>query len=402
MRKNLFLVLIFLCTVGFFTPQLQSNEKHKPKDIKVLLEHEVSGALLEVKGPYYLFNPEDDSRISSGLLGKRFFIHARSDGLKWGELFPGIHQFHIVPRSPETSILVNGIQYTGNITVYNVKGKINIINELDVENFIKSTLTTQFPYPLEGEVMSSIAILARTDAFYRINQGKRSFWHVKASQANYQGCALCTKGSEIDRSIDSTKNLILVYPSNGRNVPFSAKWNQHCAGKTAAHNTIFRNDGNGPNQSIKAPLAELDKEETKWSFSVSSLEMEQILGKVSKIEPFVDSASNKSYALRIFTPTEKKDFDFLTFQKLFGEDRLKSNAFTVQASDTTFTFEGYGMGHGVGLCLYSASAMAQNGENAVHILAKFFPQTFLINLSALSQTNDMLVDNLNERNLFLK
>ena len=44
-------------------------------------------------------------------------------------------------------------------------------------------------------------------------------------------------------------------------------------------------------------------------------------------------------------------------------------------------FNGYGRGDGVGLCLYSATAMAQNGENALKILGKFFPKTLVYNLS---------------------
>ena len=56
---------------------------------------------------------------------------------------------------------------------------------------------------------------------------------------------------------------------------------------------------------------------------------------------------------------------------------------TVTLKGNTIVVSGYGKGHGVGLCLYSASAMAQNGDMAVKILSKFFPDTFLINLSAM-------------------
>jgi stage II sporulation protein D len=60
-----------------------------------------------------------------------------------------------------------------------------------------------------------------------------------------------------------------------------------------------------------------------------------------------------------------------------------SSDFTVTIKDDTVIFSGFGKGHGVGLCLYSASALAQNGENAVKILSKFFPETYLYNINAL-------------------
>ena len=48
-------------------------------------------------------------------------------------------------------------------------------------------------------------------------------------------------------------------------------------------------------------------------------------------------------------------------------------------------FCGWGKGHGVGLCLYSISAMAQNGDVADKILAKFFKNTSIVNLSILKK-----------------
>ena len=64
-------------------------EPMAPRNIQILLEKEADGALLEVKGPYYIFNPHDGSRIASGLLGKRFMIHELDSGIKWGEEFVG-------------------------------------------------------------------------------------------------------------------------------------------------------------------------------------------------------------------------------------------------------------------------------------------------------------------------
>src|SRR3990167_4559555 len=93
------------------------SETITPRNIQVLIEKDASEVLLEVRGPYYLLNPHDGARISSGLLGKRFMIHELENGLKWGEEFPGIHQLYIKPRSNETSIFINGIQYSGSVAV---------------------------------------------------------------------------------------------------------------------------------------------------------------------------------------------------------------------------------------------------------------------------------------------
>ena len=147
--KTYFTAAILLCSALLPADEYTSYERiaepMAPRNIQILLEKDVDGALLEVKGPYYIFNPHDGSRVSSGLLGKRFMIHEMDEGLKWGEEFPGVHQIYIKPRSSETSIFINGIQYAGAVAIYGVANTINIVNDIDVESYVKSTLTTQFP-----------------------------------------------------------------------------------------------------------------------------------------------------------------------------------------------------------------------------------------------------------------
>jgi stage II sporulation protein D len=366
------------------------SEPSEPRTIQVLLEKDASEALLEVRGPYLISNPHDGSRVASGLLGKRFMIHELENGLKWGEEFPGIHQIFIKPKSEETAIFVNGIQYKGGVAIYGVAGSINIVNELDIEDYVKAVLSTQFTAPLEPEVLSSLAILARTDAYFRSTRSEQTFYNAAASDMGYQGSALAVSDSPIDRAVDTTKHLILVHPAEGQNLPFATAWTEHSAGKTAAYQSIFRKEGLAPEKGVDAPHAALSRQESKWTYSVSKKALAQALdlSQIKSVELFVDQASSKVYGLRVKDATSTQDFDFLTLQQALGAKHLLSSDFTVASKEDQITFTGYGKGHGVGLCLYSAAALAQNGENAVKILSKFFPETYLYNLNANVQNQE--------------
>lgn len=360
-------------------------EPISPRNIQILLEKDASEALLEVKGPYYIFNPHDGSRVSSGLLGKRFMIRELESGLKWGEEFPGIHQIYIKPRSAETSIFVNGIQYNGAIAIYGVAGSIHIINDVDIETYVKSILTTQFPTPLEPEVMSALAILTRTDAYYHATRAADSFWHVSAAEAGYQGSALIVNSSPIEKAVETTRHLILVHPESGKNLPFATAWTEHSAGKTASYQTIFRKNELTPARGVEAPHAALARQDSKWSYQISKRQLAQALGvpQIKAVELYTDTQSQKTYGIRIKDGQDSQDIDFFTLQEKLGKEHLLSSDFTITMKDDALTFTGFGKGHGVGLCLYSAMALAQNGENAVKILSKFFPNTYLYNLNAL-------------------
>lgn len=362
-------------------------EPMAPRNIQVLLAKDVSEVLLEVKGPYYIFNPHDGSRVASGLLGKRFMIREIDSGLKWGEEFAGIHQIYIKPRSAETSIFIDGIQYNGAIAIYGINGLVQVVNDIDIESFVKAQLTAQFPTPLEPEVMSALAILSRTDAYYHATASTDSFWHLSAADANYQGSALVVSNSLIDKSVDTTRHLILVHPENGKNLPFATAWTEHSAGKTAPYSSIFRKEVFAPEKGVEAPHAALSRETAKWNYQIGKKTLCHLLDvpQIKSIELFLDKSSNKVYGLRVKDGVDIHDFDFIVLQEKLGKTHLQSSDFTVSLKEDSVLFSGYGKGHGVGLCLYSAAALAQNGENAVKILSKFFPETYLYNLNAVPQ-----------------
>lgn len=394
---------ILSCTAflaaGLQNVHAQTSEKSKmsllptepiaPSNIQVLLEKDAMGALLEVKGPYHIFNPQDGSRVASGILGKRFMIHATEKGLKWGEEFPGIHQIYVKPRSKETSVFVNGIQYAGAIAIFGVGGTINIINDIDIEDYIKSILSIQFPSPLEPETLSALAITARTDAYYQVTKSKDSFWHIVASDVDYQGAAMVVPNSPIDRTVLASKGLILVHPVGQKNLPFAAHWTEHCAGKTASYHSLFRKNGNSAEVGVDAPHALIAKQDSKWHYAITKKNLAHLLDipEIKSIELFVDPGSNKVYAVRVKDGMSSHDFDFFAVQKILGASHLLSSDFTVLIQNDTVNFNGFGKGHGVGLCIYSANALAQNGENAPKILSRFFPDTYLHNLDAMQTLN---------------
>lgn len=385
--RNIFYALCILSSalnLGAIEPFSVPRTKKEQgvKTIQVLLEKDATEALVEVKGPYYLFNPHDGSRIASGLLGKRFMARPLESGLKWGEQFPGIHQIYIQPRSEETAIFVNGIQYSGSMAIYASQGEIHIVNDLNIEDYVKSVLASQFPTPLEEEVMSSLAILVRTDAYYRAETNKDSFWHIAASDIRYQGSALNIRNSLIEKAVDKTHHLVLVHSDAGQRLPFPTAWTEHSGGKTAPYPSMFRESAFSPEKGVEAPHAALSREDTKWSYQTSKYALSQALdlSHIRSIETFVERASNKVYALRIQDAEGAKDIDFFTLQKALGKHHILSSDFTLTMKDDRVYFAGYGKGHGVGLCLFSASALAQNGDNALGILAKFFPETYLYNM----------------------
>ncbi len=372
-RLMLTIMVGALFTLGASPQNTDFSQKSKPTTLKVLLKSQTSDLTLEVKGRHYIYNPFDGTQISWGILSKRFPMKAEADGIYWGEKFPGSYQLRFVPGDSQSSILVNGIQYRGCVEVYQSEGQFTVINEVDVENYLKSTLSFEFQTPLHEEVASALAIIARTNAYFLAQRNKNAFWHVMAEDVGYQGTSMLVK-HHIDRAVDATYHAILTYETK----PFAATWTQNSAGSTVDFAAIFRKALSTP-PGVEAPIALKDREEYRWShaFPKALLAEATELPKVTAIDLYLAPHSQKVYAVKVSGDSHAKDYDFTTFQQIIGKHLLRSNDFQVQLQGDELVFHGYGEGPGVGLCLYSAKILADKGQKAPQILETFFPGTKL-------------------------
>ncbi|MCX6991002.1 MAG: SpoIID/LytB domain-containing protein [Chlamydiae bacterium] len=360
-----------------FTAEIHTDvsQKMKPATVKVLLVENAPSIILEAKGKYQISNPANDFVIGNGSFSKRARVSHENAGMKWGELIPGMFQMRIIPMNAETTILVNGIEYRGCVEIYDNAGKFSVINEVDVESYLRSTLASAFTKEMDQEVLNALVIVARTNVYHMLSKKPvNPLYQVKAKESDYRGHGITLQNVALEGAISSTRHAILTY----NDAPFAATWTENSAGKTADYASIYRKNTPSPS-GVEIPLAESDRQKLGWSFSVTRDQLANIASvrKVSQISLFSEKNSGKVYAVKVSDGDNSQDVDFFTLQAALGETKLKSNDFTLDVKGDTVTFKGYGTGNGTGLCLYSASLMAKQGQDAGKILSTFFPDTKL-------------------------
>lgn len=221
---------------GYFTKAAPAA----PPKIKVLIVHDQPGVVLEVKGKYKIFDPYTKDHLTTRFVGKRKFIQAVRDGIKWGEEFPGIHQLVIVPDDKNTTTIVDGIEYRGSIYVYDVDGTISVVNETFIEDYLASTLALRYREPMSDEALAAIVIAARTTAYYQAENPKSEFWSADGRQVDYQGYAATRQQSGIEQAISATRYMVMSSMSArfGEAVPFIADWKKDGQPKSAAQAVV--------------------------------------------------------------------------------------------------------------------------------------------------------------------
>lgn len=374
------LVPISLSAGGIEIPT-DVSQKTKPATIRVLLESNQEDLLMEAKGRFKVYNPLTGLLLTGGISTKRAWMSTSDNGLVWGELIPGMFQIRFVPADAQSTLLVNGIEYRGCVEVFDIRGKLFVVNEVDIERYLKSILTAQFPSEMDEEVMDAIAIIARTNAYYLADRKLAANWHVEGKSVGYQGYAVTLQNLHVDRSINNTRHVVMTWHKE----TFPASWTKDSAGKTADFATIFRKNVNVPG-GVEAPFAARERQQHAWNFSISRQDLAKALGavKISAFDLYTDEKSQKVYGARLSEGFRIQQFDFTKLQAALGNTRLKSNDFTVQTAGDMIIFRGFGEGNGVGLCLFSAGALADKGEKAPQILASFFPETELEKISGFS------------------
>lgn len=226
-------IKLFICMLAFlpFTESLHSVSLFsKPTPaaptIKVLIAHDLPGAIVEVKGKYNVYDPKTNEGLGVRYLGKRKYIQALKDGLQWGEEFPGIHQILIVPDNRSITTIVDGIEYRGSIYVYAIQGTLSIVNEVDIEDFLQSMLAPQSRGNHHPETLAAIAIAARTNAYSLRQNPKSPYWAVDGSKIGYQGYAVTNLDGPLEPAIEATRYLIMTsgLTPEGNATPFAASW----------------------------------------------------------------------------------------------------------------------------------------------------------------------------------
>lgn len=354
------------------------SQKSKPATLKVLLEKQTDDVLLDVKGRYLVYNPKSGILVASGILGKKAKITMTDNGLRWGELFPGSLELRFVPGDSQSSILVNGIQYKGCIEIYSVGNRLTVINEVDIENYLKATLASD--PQISEELLEVAAVVARTNLYYLAQKNKEATWHVDAQKVHYAGGEPTLKNQYAENAIEKTRHIVLTFNDQ----PFPATWTKDSAGKTASYSSIFRKGGKTPPGAEALPSG-FYRTQNHWTLNVAKERLAEIanLDSITKIDVFNAETSGKVYAVRFSNGQETKNIDFFTLQKALGADALKSNDFSIKVDQDQVTFSGYGQGIGVGLCLASAEILAKRRENPRKILKTFFPGTQLVSMRTL-------------------
>ena len=264
----------------------------------------------------------------------------------------------------------------GNILAKLRKGKLYIINRVDMELYLRSVVPSESYASWPLETLKAQTVAARTYAYYQLRHRKTWVFDVVDDEGDqaYKGMKRETK--KTDRAVLETEGQILSY----QNKPILAMYSANSGGYTADAGSIF---------GLSKPylVAQRDPESLKgkmarWKKTYSVSHVENALNRrrlkirgLKRIEPAIKGPSGRIIKIRIVADSGTKTVRTRT--TLRRALKLPEILLEIKKENGNFIFDGRGWGHGVG---YSQWGSAILGKKTSYdkILAFYYPTASLI------------------------
>ncbi len=285
--------------------------------------------------------------------------------------------------------------YPGSVLFRNSGGKLDAINSVDVEDYLRGVVPYEIGKLDSGriEALKAQAVAARTYAYKHFGSREALGFDVYADTKDqvYKGLESAT--TLTDAAVKATAGVVMTY--NGEFI--IAYYHSTCGGITETLATWNREDlpylksvddlrpGGKPwcdessytrweRRFAVKEIARLFKSNATEAKAVFSEPKGKDFNKVKSIRVKDKLKSGRIMTLRV--ETDKGHFDVLTdrtrwlFKK--GGTILPSSFFNVKKEGKEWVLTGTGFGHGVGMCQMGVRARAQAGQSYRQILSHYY------------------------------
>ena len=348
-----------------------------PPQVRVRLAHLPENPLLEITGPYLIrpLQPKNPSppltlprlkpvrlRLRKGVpcLGARALPHPA------------------VEIQPENSsvLKLDGQPYPGRLRLLVVRGRLAVVNVLDLETYLAGVVGAEMPANWPEEALKAQAVAARTYALYAVRKHPHSPWHLVATVQDqvYRGGP---PPPGIRRLVRATRGHLLLH--QGRIFP--AFYHSTCGGHTDSPRNAVNFTGLDFLQPVPCPYCRDSKFHT-WTARLTPRELAARLRHAHHKVPapvtavtVVTSDDRPGRFARVAWPGGRLTLPMADFRRAADPAALRNGRFQCRLHEGTLLFTGRGFGHGAGMCQYGARGLARTGAVYTDILKHYYPNT---------------------------
>ena len=201
-------------------------------EIRVSMQGLIPPESLVIQSPVYLYDQESKiALIKTGNTINCFDDYGKTRLSIEGECFNG-EKFYLISAEGDEIVKINGKRYRGKIQISSSSNSIDIINVLNLEDYVKGVLAKEMPLGKNEEnleALKALAVCVRTYAIQKMKDGKIYFDLYADTRDQVYG-GVDAESPISNRAADETKNIILKHNDN----PALVYYHSTCGGQTEA------------------------------------------------------------------------------------------------------------------------------------------------------------------------
>lgn len=385
MKRIIALVSIFYITFSS-AAQIRAADIPDNPTIRVSIADNRDFIPISLKGRYKIYSLGSDKVISEGpFLNIR--VYPIQGGLRLGEKAVAASGVKIrVAR--DANIYVDSRRFRGEIDIVRKdNGNLMAINYTGLEEYLYGVLYHEISHRWPMEAIKAQAVAARTFALNQIRQSKLAPYDVTCDIYSQVYGGRTSEKWSTNRAVDITRGQVLAYKAE----IFPAYYHATCAGHTEDASNLWKIDI----ESLKGVSCDFCRASPhyRWTKTILLATLEVRLkeagyktGGIVSVSVLGKNASGRADKVEIrggegvSVILTGKDF-----RQILGPNELRSTRFDVSVKGNNIVFEGYGWGHGVGMCQWGALGMAQKGKKYDEILKYYYPGSEITTIDKVKQ-----------------
>jgi stage II sporulation protein D len=276
-------------------------------------------------------------------------------------------------------IFANSKPYRGYLLLKKSGSKMNVINVLYIEDYIKGVLPKEVGADWHIEVLKAQAVISRTYATSSLNTHcQQGFDLCSTTHCQVYG-GLGGETKKTNQAVSETRGEVLTFKGNLAQTVFHAT----CGGRTEDPKYIWGwKETPIYLKGVKCGCCR-NSPHARWeqsldeSFIRSRLRACNInIGEIKKIKIKGKTHAGAAKELVIVHSEGEHVMNAYKFRTSVDAWKIKSHLLdSIKCKNGKFYFKGKGWGHKAGLCQCGAKGMAERGKKYPKILYHFYPKT---------------------------
>ncbi|OGX50440.1 MAG: hypothetical protein A2267_09320 [Omnitrophica WOR_2 bacterium RIFOXYA12_FULL_38_10] len=347
------------------------------RTVRIAVLKNAEDCVISIRGSYKIYDIVTGDLLASSIKLKRSRVVVQDYGIHVGQRFYSTKKLRIKLQKDVTIYSADKKKsYRGEILILaNDEGKFAVINDLDLELYVKGVLYHEVSHKWPIEAIKAQAVATRTYALYQTIVNKDQQFDVTSDIYSQVYGGRNAERFRTNIAAERTKKQILKY--EGKVLP--AYFHANCGGHTEDVSELWKHDLAPLKGVVCAFCAKGPHNEWKINFQLKVIqeklnEKGYKVGLIKGIEILEKNRSGRVKMLKIETRDDKSiTVSGKDFRNAIGPNDLKSNKYDLVMKGYYVDVVGQGWGHGVGMCQWGAYQMANENYNYKDILEHYYP-----------------------------